>query len=317
MDGAETVRRIQGFSRKGEDDKKFTQVDMNKIRKDAIEFTSVLWKDAAEAKGIKITIKKEFSSLAPVAGSASELREVFTNLITNATESMPEGGDIRIKTFMKGSSVVITFGDTGTGIPEALQDRIFDPFFTTKGVQSTGLGMSVSYGIINRHRGTIKVDSVEGKGTTFTIQLPQTEKAVKEEKVQLPQKEQKKARILVIEDEGEVRKLLGEILMSGGHEVETAPDGSSGIKVFENKAFDLVFTDLGMPGLSGWQVAERIKLINGRVPVALITGWNVQMKEYEPEDKWVDFVIQKPFEVIRVLNLVQEAMRLSEQFHAA
>ncbi len=103
-----------------------------------------------------------------------KLREVVINLIGNAVDAMPQGGEITFRTYKEGSHIVVTVADTGVGIPRALRGRIFDPFFTTKGVQSTGLGMSVSYGIINRHRGTISVDSVEDQGTTFTIKLPIT-----------------------------------------------------------------------------------------------------------------------------------------------
>ncbi len=126
----------------------------------------------------------------------------------------------------------------------------------------------------------------------------------------------RKANILVIEDDQDVSNLLSDVLTNGGHEVETAPNGSQGIEIFEKKEFDLVFTDLGMPGMSGWQVAEKVKSINGRVPVALITGWNAELKQSEKKDSYVDLVIYKPFEIKQILNLVQEGMILRERFKA-
>ena len=317
LDGAETVRRIQEFARRRDDDKCFTHVDMNGIIENSIEFTKIRWKDDAESKGIKIIIQKEFSTLPITSGSAAELREVFTNIINNAVDAMPQGGKIKIKTYKEDSHICINITDTGAGIPSTLRDRIFDPFVTTKGPQSSGLGMSVSYGIIDRHRGTITVDSVEEKGTTFTIKLPISEKAVKEEKEEPISDEQKKSRILVVEDEENVSDLLSAILTKGGHEVETASDGSKGIKLFQKKEFDLVFTDLGMPGMSGWQVAEKIKSINKNVPVALITGWNVEQKESEMKERGVDLIAYKPFEVKQVFKLVQEGMILKDRFKAA
>jgi len=316
-DGAETVRRIQEFSRKRTDDKDFTQVDINELINHALEFTRVRWKDNAESKGIKINIQKKLSPIPSTSGSASELREVFTNLINNAIDAIAQGGSIKIRTFKEDSHISIKIEDTGVGIANDRKDRIFDPFFTTKGVQSTGLGLSVSYGIINRHQGTITVDSVEGEGTTFTIKLPISEKVIEKEQVKPMPEEQKKARILVVEDEEEVRDILSAILMKGGHQVETASDGSKGIKLFEKKEFDLVFTDLGMPGMSGWQVAEKIKSINRRVPVALITGWNVELKKSELRESGVDLIVYKPFEVNQVLRLVQEGMALRNRFKAA
>jgi signal transduction histidine kinase len=148
LDGAETVRRIQEFSRIRTDDKDFIQVNINELIENTLEFTKVRWKNEAESKGIKIKIKKEFSPLAPITGIPSELREVFTNLVNNALDAIPEGGEIRIKTFMYNNHAVVKIEDTGTGIPKDTKGRIFDPFFTTKGVKSTGLGLSVSYGII-------------------------------------------------------------------------------------------------------------------------------------------------------------------------
>jgi len=315
-DGAETVRRIQEFARRRDDDKYFTSVDINEIVDNALEFTRMKWKDNAESQGIKINIKKELSTLPITSGSAAELREVLTNLINNAVDAMPQGGEIKIKTYQEDTHITIKVEDTGVGIPRALRDRIFDPFFTTKGVKSTGLGMSVSYGIINRHHGTISVDSTEGEETTFTIKLPISEKVIEEEKVRHFEDEAKKARILVIEDEEPVRNLLSDILKKGGHKVEVVSDGNQGIEVFKEKAFDLVFTDLGMPGMSGWQVAEKIKNINEKIPVALITGWNVELKQSEMKESSVDLIVHKPFEVEQVLNLVQEGMILRDRFKA-
>ncbi len=123
--------------------------------------------------------------------------------------------------------------------------------------------------------------------------------------------------VLGVEDEEDVREILSAILIKGGHEVETTIDGIQGVEMFEKENFDLVFTDLGMPGMSGWQVAEKLKIINGRVPVAIITGWNVDLEESELRERWVDLVIQKPFEVDKILRLVQEGMTLKDRFKAA
>ena len=203
--------------------------------------------------------------------------------------------------------------DSGTGIPEPIRDMIFDPFFTTKGVKSTGLGLSVSYGIITRHRGTITVDSTEGQGTTFSIRLPISENIIKENKPQPISRMQRKARILVIEDERGVRKLLSDILIGGGHEVETAPNGREGMKIFKKGKFDLVFTDLGMPGMTGLQVAGTIKKIDGKTPVVLITGWELQLKDSELKKSGINLVVNKPFKMEQVLRLVQESMKQREK----
>jgi PAS domain S-box-containing protein len=318
FDGAETVRRIQEFSRRRTDDKDFTRVAINELLENVLDFTSVRWKDEAESKGIQVTIQKEFSSLPVTLGSASELREVFTNLINNALDAMMEGGSITIKTCTENKHIIIKFEDTGIGIPKDKKNRIFDPFFTTKGVQSTGLGMSISYGIINRHQGTIVVDSVEGAGTTFTIKLPiLTGTGEKKDTGVALTRRKEKARVLIVDDEDEVRQLLSDILTSEDHDVTVAGDGVQALELFKENDFDMVFTDLGMPGMSGWEVAKAIKGINQNVPVAIITGWSVDMQEREMKGRGVDLIAFKPFEVKRVLQLVEEGMELKERFKKA
>jgi CheY-like chemotaxis protein len=230
---------------------------------------------------------------------------------------MPQGGSIEIMTTVEDDTISIDITDTGVGIPEEIRNRIFDPFFTTKGVQSTGLGMSISYGIISRHRGTIAVKSAEGKGTTFTIKLPVVAKPLdKRELIKSVPLQTRRARILVVEDEDEVRQLLSDILASEGHEVVVAANGSEGIEVFKHNTFDLVFSDLGMPDMSGWEVAGEIKSINSTVPVILVTGWNIEITNSENRTDSVDKIIQKPFEVKQVLRTVQEVMEHKEQVTA-
>ena len=320
LDGAETVRRIQEFCRRRGDQKDFVQVDLNELIENALEFTKVKWADEVQSRGIKIEISKALSSLPPIMGSASELREVFTNLINNAVDALPRGGEIRVQSCMNTEWAVITIEDTGGGIPLSIKDRIFDPFFTTKGPQSTGLGLSVSYGIINRHHGTITAESMEGKGTAFTIKLPLTGKAdTKEdrrEKVIPMQGKHKKARILVIDDEADVRELLRDILSDAGHDVEMAHNGCEGIEMFEKQPYDLVLTDLGMPVMSGWEVAGKIRQMNKCVPIALVTGWNVVLDDAALHSSGVNLVVHKPFQVDQVLNLVKEGVMVKDRLIA-
>ena len=171
-EGGETVRRLQYFTRREVPSRDFTRLDLNEIVREAISSTSPRWKDEAEAKGITIRIKEKLGKLPSILGSRSGLMEVLTNLIFNALESMSEGGEITIRTEAKENEVLLYFTDSGKGIPDRIKEKIFHPFFTTKGPQASGLGLSVSYGIIKRHRGKIKVESSKGKGITFTISMP-------------------------------------------------------------------------------------------------------------------------------------------------
>jgi PAS domain S-box-containing protein len=308
LDGSKILQRLQEFYRVRSDDKNFSLIDLNEIINHVLEFTKVKWKDEAELKGITYHIHKEFSPLPSIEGCAPELREVLVNLINNALDAMPKGGEITIKTLAQNSSITFIMQDSGIGIPKAIRTRIFDPFFTTKGKRSSGLGLSVSYGIIKRHRGDMTVESKEGQGTTFTIKIPVSKKSnptVKEEE-QTDLTQSKNAHILIIEDEEAVRTILYDILTAHGHHVSAASHGKEGLQLFQEGEFDMVFTDLGMPGISGWQVAQGVKNINPQVPVAIITGWQIQMSESQVRARGVDTIINKPFKIEQILHLAQE-----------
>jgi len=309
LDGADTVKRIMKFARKGKEGE-FVVVNYIDVLNDAIEFTRPRWKNQAQARGISFEIIKDLpSSSLYVSGNESELREVITNILNNAFDAMPEGGDILIRAAMEDDFVVIELSDTGKGIEKKEIDKIFDPFFTTKGPKSTGLGMSVSYGIIKQHGGTITVNSIKGEKTTFTIKLPPAEgTVVKKENFEAVTVQRKKD-ILIIEDEEIVRKVIEEILISEGHNTFTAQDGEQGLDFFSKKKFDLVITDLAMPGMTGWQVATEIKKIDENMPVILTTGWELIPSEEESDKKNVDIIVKKPFTVNSLIGAIREVCK--------
>src|SRR5438046_5500460 len=143
-------------------------------------------------------------------GNASELREVFVNLIVNAVDAMPQGGRLAISCAREGNRLSLSFADNGTGMPEDVREKIFEPFFSTKGAHGTGLGLSVSYSIIERHEGSISVVSQPGNGTIFTIDLPAAMPEASLADVSSPADETARLRILVVDDEAPVRETLAE-----------------------------------------------------------------------------------------------------------
>ena len=308
-EGGKIVRRLHYFTRTEVSSQDLTRIDLNEIVRETIASTSPCWKDEAEAKGITIRIKEKLGKLPPLWASRSELMEVLTNLIFNALESMSKGGEITIRTEAKQNEVLLYFTDSGQGIPNRIKEKIFDPFFTTKGPQASGLGLSICYGIIKRHQGKIEVESTEGKGTTFTISIPVGPKApLKKEKLKEPEKISSR-KILVIDDEEGIREVLGTIFQDEGHRVVLAETSSKGLAKFKQANFDLVLTDLGMPEISGWQVAKRIKKIDPGVPVGLITGWGVATTKEKMKEKGVDFILSKPFDLTKVVREVNVALK--------
>src|SRR5262249_18513819 len=147
LDGGNTIKRIQNFTRRRAD-KDFLIHDISQLTTDAVDITRTRWKDEAELAGRQINVRTELAQNLHCAGDATELREVFINLILNSVDAMPKGGDLTISVQRRGDLCVIKFTDTGQGMPEDVRSRIFDPFFTTKGIEGNGLGLSVSYGII-------------------------------------------------------------------------------------------------------------------------------------------------------------------------
>jgi PAS domain S-box-containing protein len=310
QDGRETVRRIQEFSRTRRD-KPFEPVDLGGILRDAIEITKTRWKDDALLRKVNITPVFRDATGARIQGNASELREVFTNLILNAVDAMPQGGRLELTCGRDGESVVAVVADTGVGMTETVRQNIFDPFFTTKGASGVGLGMSVVYGIVTRHGGRIEVDTALGRGTTFTLTFPLTRElavpAAGSEGAALPQRI-RPGRILVVDDEPEVAGVVRDVLMLAGHQVDTASSGSTAVQMVENAAYDLVFTDLGMPDMSGWDVAERLSAVRPDLTVALITGWGTSVDESEAGRRGIRAVVHKPFEIDELLGVAQRLL---------
>jgi signal transduction histidine kinase/ActR/RegA family two-component response regulator len=313
-DGAETIRRIQEFTGVRRD-REFISISLNEIVIEVVNITQPRWRDQTQKKGIQIELTTQLGEIPLIMGNPSEVREVLTNIIFNAVDAMSKGGKVTVTTQPQAEDwVEVRIADTGIGMTEDVKKRVFDPFFTTKGVTNSGLGMSVSYGIIKRHGGEILIDSEPQKGTTFIIHLPTgygEEEGLAKEVVVF--KESRRARILVIDDEDSVRDILSRMLKTKGHKVVVAPNGEEGIERFRSEPFDLVFTDLGMPKLSGWDVGKTIKGINPKTPIAMITGWGVELDREKLNESGIDLIISKPFNFDQVIDLVSEAMELKEK----
>jgi CheY-like chemotaxis protein len=226
----------------------------------------------------------------------------MTNLILNAVDAMPHGGTLTLASAKRGQSIELRVSDTGVGIPEAVRGKIFDPFFTTKGPKGTGLGLSMTYGILSRHEATITVESEEGQGTTFTMLFPIC--AVAEAPVphaeELP--EAVPLRCMVVDDEESVGDMLADVLRSAGHNVVVARNAYEGLKHVQSEALDLVFTDLSMPGMTGWELARAVRTTAPGLPVVLVSGFAVEVSAEELEASGVSMVLAKPINIGDVLE---------------
>lgn len=309
LDGVDTVRRIQEFT-KTQQEEDFGPIDLSVLASEVVEMTKPAWLDAKQAQGQDIIVILDLTEDAIGQGNAPEIREVFTNILLNAIQAMPDGGTIEISTGKSKNSAWVKIIDSGIGMSEEVKKRIFDPFFTTRGVEGTGLGMSVAYGIVRRHNGTISVESEPGEGTEITITLRSMENAPKmvSEENKFDTESIEPANILVVDDEELFAEVFVEMLSECGHAVCVARSGAEAIEQFKDSRFDLVFTDLGMPEMSGWQVAKAVKDIEPETPVVLLTGWGASLDEDVIAESSVDMVLAKPIKFEKLSSVVRKAL---------
>ncbi|MDX1389668.1 MAG: ATP-binding protein, partial [Acidobacteriota bacterium] len=305
QDGRETVRRVQEFSRTRRD-KLFSPVNLAEVIQGSVEITRTRWETELVHRNLKVDVTAD---LCPdegcrLLGNAAELREVFTNLILNAIDALPRGGTVKLTCRKEGETLVARVEDTGVGMSEETRRQLFDPFFTTKGPSGTGLGLSVVYGIVKRHGGLIEVETQVGRGTRFCLKFPAADVAPEVrggDGAALPQLV-RPSRILVIDDEREIAELVKEALTAEGHTVEVALCGNDGVSMAALAPYDLVFTDLGMPDISGWDVAKQIRTVTPATPVVLVTGWGATLDETRVQRSGIAAVIHKPFDLDHLIE---------------
>jgi len=285
-DAAQVVRRLQDFARQ-RGRSPLTPIDLAEVVRESLEITRPRWKDELQRQGCVIDVQVCLPAIPRVLGYAPEVREVLTNVILNAVDAMPSGGTLSITAqvasapqpgpgLAAGDSarpVELLVTDTGVGMSEEVRQRIFDPFFTTKGGRGMGLGLSVVYGIMERHGGHIAVRSAPGQGTTVSLRFRPAPGGEADAAPDLPRHRPVPRRILVVEDDPMVRDTIVSLLRSAGHLVTDAPGGAAGIDRLADGPVDLVLTDLGMPEVTGWDVARAARARHPRLPVVLLTGW--------------------------------------------
>ncbi len=307
-DGAQIIKRIQNFARQ-RPNRDFEVVSVAELLKDVCEMTRPRWESRPERAAIRVAHNAGCKAL--VLGDPVELREVLVNIIYNALDAMPGGGEIRMSAQETNERVILTVTDTGTGMPPEVKSRLFDPFFTTKGKAGTGMGLAVSFGIVRRHNGSIEVESELGRGTTFSISLPPATTATSRLSAGSSfgvTTARRKARVLVVDDEAAVREVLAEALKTEGCEVVAAENGQIALTLYDahKGEFDAVFTDIGMPEMNGWELATAIRRRSETVSLAIISGWADAISRDTRNAIKADWVVSKPFDINRIAEIANE-----------
>ena len=308
-DAAQVVRRILEFGRPTQVSEPIA-VDLSRLADEVVALTRHKWSDEAQRDGRRIDVGVTVVDPVHALGSYSEVKEVLANMVINACEAIEGDGGIEIAVGEEEGKAFVSVSDTGPGIPSEMIERIFEPFFSTK-LSGTGLGLSIAREIASRHGGAVEIESEEGKGSTVVLTLPKADPPAlpaPSEPVPDPMPVVAESDVLVIDDEAVIGSTLADVLSFVGHRVSTAIDGEQGLSMFHSRPYDLVMTDLGMPGLTGWDVVKDIRSSGSKVPVIMVTGWATSIDESQMREHQVDRVLTKPFEVDEVLRLVQELL---------
>ena len=305
-------------------------VDVNLAIKEVVELTRPRWRDLPQQHGVAIQIKCELdASLQPLASDASELRQALTNLIFNAVDAMPNGGVITVATQAQqraaagaaappAPAVQIEVRDQGVGMDEETRKRCLEPFFSTKTQRGgTGLGLAMVYGMVQRQRGEITIESAPGDGSCIRLILPLVEapsaRPSPTRVTAVGPMTNLHLRVLYLDDEPMVRGVIGDGLRSFQHEVIIASSGDSALQMFHYamqtpKPFDAVITDLGMPNMNGMDFARAIKTRAPATPVIMLTGWNTRTMTESGHDRSVDAVLATP---VSLANLNASLLRVA------
>ncbi len=292
-DGSATVNRLLTFARPragsvGE------PVDLGHLLADVADLTAPRWRDAAQADGLPVTLEIAVEGDSRVDGSPEALREALTNLIFNAVDAMPRGGAIRLAARRRGDIVDVEVSDTGSGIDEEIRNRIFEPFFTTKGDRGSGLGLPVVFAIVEQHHGHVTVDSAPGRGTTFRLIFPASTAPAPPPEPAPPVPTT--LRILAVDDDPALAKMIALMLRAEGHQVELASSGEEALRRLDETRFDLVISDLGMgSGMNGWELARSVRDDHPGVRFCLSTGWDTRVDPARARENGVSAVISKPY----------------------
>ena len=306
-DAASVIRRLRELYRERGENTPDAAVDLARCVEEAAALTEPRWKSQALARGVSIKMVRDVADVPVILGDAAGIREMLTNLIFNAVDAMPEGGTITLHARPDGRDVRLAVTDTGTGMTEDVRRRCLEPFFSTKDQQGTGLGLSLVHATVQRHRGTLSVQSAPGLGTTFLIRLP-IHPPAPAAAVDEPEKCLRRLRILVVEDDPLVRMAVSEQLSSQGHTVQTATNGLEGLDIFMSGRFDLVVTDRAMPEMGGDQLATTIRQLAPNVPIIMLTGFGDLMHAKGERPPAVDAVVGKPVALDSLTDAIRQAV---------
>jgi len=306
------VQNLQTFARKHAPQKDY--VGVNGILESTLELRSYQFK----VDNIDVVLDLD-PDLPKTMADFHQLQQVFLNIIINAHQAITSrghGGRLTLRSRREGDEIVVEFQDDGPGMPPDVVGRIFDPFFTTKEVgQGTGLGLSICYGIIQEHHGSISARNAPEGGAIFRVELPVIEQEANDGADEKPEETKgvpptPGRNILVVDDELAIIDILYQVLRAEGHRVDTALNGTVALKKIQKERYDLIISDLKMPGMGGKELFEKIREIDLDLARRVIfsTGDVVSLDTREFLQKSGNNFLQKPFEIETIRQVVQSVL---------
>jgi PAS domain S-box-containing protein len=317
---AELTKQLLGFARRG-------KYQVRPIDCDALIREIVLILRRTIDPRIAIELDPD-PRLSLIEGDEAQIQQALMNICLNARDALPQGGTLKIASrnqrmipdqasrqrgMKEGCYIRLTISDTGTGMSPEVRDRIFEPFFTTKAKgQGTGLGLSMVYGIIQNHGGTIEVQSHTGIGSTFTVFLPAIASAALngEELPPVPNIHRGQETILLVDDEEIIRELGIDILEDRGYRVFSASEGREAVRIYRERMreIDLIILDVMMPGIGGKETYRQLRAINPQVKVLLSSGYSTNGEVGEILKQGVSGFVQKPYREDELAAKVREVL---------
>ncbi len=315
---ATTVERLQAFAglRGSERPAKCERFDLAPVAKHAVEMSKAWWEGLSAGQEVRISVDVRLQTGCFVKGDESQIFSVVLGLIRNGVDAVKKtgGGEVSVDSSVTNGHVILSVKDSGVGIMDEEHERIFNPFFTTKADQGSGLSLATSREIIVSHGGQIRVESAVGKGSTFTVVLPFSEEPAPSENAVPEPEPDHLLTVLVVDDEPAIVKLIESWMKRKGYRAVSALSGAEALHLYNETSVDVVVCDLGMPGMSGWEVGTRIREIceeRGvpKTPFIILTGWRGEKIEAAKIiEGGVDAVAEKPLNMRTLFEIIEQTV---------
>ena len=297
------IKSIQNYAGRAEH-RRETTIKLSEALTAALDNDETGWKELASQKNLSI-FANILSGDVLISADLIDLVTAISQLIHNAVDASPNRKSIEITIKALNKLAILSISDSGPGISDEIKFKIYEPFFSSKGVKGSGLGLTIVQSIVSRYGGRVGFMPNAPTGTVFNISFPLQEAKAMDSDCRQNDKEESSKRILIVDDDEEIRNVLGDMLRMEGIQAEKCADPYGAMELLEKNTYYMVITDLGMPGMSGYDLAEYVHDKYKNVGIVLLTGWGNIAKKEGRKLKGVKGVLTKPFHLNQVLELVR------------